>query len=356
MSHRNSKSNLEFIIDHILWFFVAILGYARTLFRAVSPLSVHQSSILFCFLVGLCAVFGYFVTRTRHRNTANLLITLMIPCELYAIITYGKYCRPLLLAVCVMTLLVCCAFCIWIFSRPISSPARIGKIRLSRMKRCFIGCRALFALFLFFILPFGIITQLNDGMNQPPPIPSTAPVQSKQKMIQDHIDILCQLQVIQWPSLSESEKLEILQTVADIERADLGVGPQLIVETGTLQGDIVGNYNRKTHHITVDTDFFKTATPQKALEILTHECYHAYQSQLAELYTRLHEYYRNLKMIRQLNTYAEEFESYTSAHSTRKEFEQYYNQTVEVDARSYSEQAVEEYFSTLEKLGYPLYP
>ena len=179
--------------------------------------------------------------------------------------------------------------------------------------------------------------------------PSTGQTLLEQDTIKNNVDILDQLWPNQWEKLSLSEKASVLQVVANIERTYLGLPHELRVKTDILDDDTLGSYNRISHQITVDAAYLEDESPEEILGTIAHECYHAYQHMLVDLYIDSDERYKELQIFYDVRKYAEEFSSYEDGGIDNENFHKYYIQSVEIDARNYAVDAVDDYYAKLEE-------
>ncbi len=106
---------------------------------------------------------------------------------------------------------------------------------------------------------------------------------------------------------------------------------------------VLGTYDSNQHVITININSLKNSSPQKAVEIIAHECYHAYQRCLTHLLADTNEQYKNLLLFTDIRQYVMEYSDYHDGGETHEEYEEYYSQSVEEDAREYAESAVERY-------------
>ena len=80
-----------------------------------------------------------------------------------------------------------------------------------------------------------------------------------------------------------TDRIDVLQTVADIEAAYWGLPHKLTVITSRTAEHILGHYIDQTHTITIDTNHLQQGNSSDILETLTHEAYHAYEYRLADV-------------------------------------------------------------------------
>lgn len=162
-----------------------------------------------------------------------------------------------------------------------------------------------------------------------------------EQTVADNMDTILLLQEDEWEKLSAQERLNVLQTVANIEQRYLGLPNELNVGVANLDADILGYYTDETHEIIVSADSLLYDSPWEVLDTICHEAYHSYQYRLVEALDGADENSKNLRIFRKAYTYADEFTSYKDGST---DFCGYYTQDCENDARDYAEDAVSDYY------------
>lgn len=170
-----------------------------------------------------------------------------------------------------------------------------------------------------------------------------------QNTIEYHIDTVSKLEMDynDWLNMDSETKLEVLQTVADIETDYLGIPFQLNVHLANLPGSVLGCYSDRAHIIRIDSECFHNGSPDKLLEVVCHECYHAYQYCLCDVYGSMDTKYRALVDFKRVQTYQNEFNDYTDGS---EDIDRYLAQKCEKDAYEYAENAVEDYHLRIRQL------
>lgn len=161
-----------------------------------------------------------------------------------------------------------------------------------------------------------------------------------EQSLSNNMETIARLREDAWGSLTVQERLDVLQTVANIEQRYLGLPNELNIGAANLDDGILGYYADQTHEIVLDMDSLLHGTSEEMLDTVCHEAYHSYQYRMADAFNEADESSKNLKMFRKANSYAREFENYVNGE---KDFCGYYDQDCESDARDYAEDAVEDY-------------
>ena len=105
-----------------------------------------------------------------------------------------------------------------------------------------------------------------------------------------------------------------------------------------LRKESLGRYNDSTKQIFINKSIFLDKSSEKLLDTVCHEVYHNYQHRLISVYMDMDEKNRNLKIFRN------EFCNYKNGSD---DFNGYYTQICENDARKYAEERVKEYYKQI---------
>lgn len=143
-------------------------------------------------------------------------------------------------------------------------------------------------------------------------------------------------------------KLTVLQTVANIEAAHLGIPHELNVGVDALRDRVKGTYNDSLRSILIDIDSLENDDAYKVLDTVLHEARHAYQYRLVSLYQMTAEDYKELLTFQEVQKYEAEFANYI--HGTSEgTFDDYENQSCERDSRAYGADRSQVYRSYIEE-------
>ena len=113
--------------------------------------------------------------------------------------------------------------------RRIKNKKKAGLIFLNRIRQVISQTQFIFAVGLTCAMVIlGIGTLVGSSILQPTVIATTYK-ESDEQTIENNIDVVLQLQEDVWDDLSAQERLDILQTIANIERRYLGIPHELNV-------------------------------------------------------------------------------------------------------------------------------
>lgn len=155
--------------------------------------------------------------------------------------------------------------------------------------------------------------------------------------IENSADKLEVFQEYNWSAATEIEKIQGLQTVADIETTNLGLPDSLIVDVQSLKKTALACYHHKTHTIYFNSTYFNDTANLTALNAVLHECYHAQQYSMIDTYDTLTEEQKKLSAFKYLEQYKTELANYEDGE---EDYSLYRNQQIESDAFAYAKQAM----------------
>lgn len=346
---RNHMGPLEYLMELAFCGLMGMLWYRSILFRPVLGWSSQHSRLLLWALLGLGMVVGVAVTFRRRRNWLSLLVIVLLPFEGYAILTYGRYFAALCTAALCTGGVLWSLYSLWVLSSPVRAPDRRKTIYRRRIQACLRGGCAVLALCATVVLAAGFHNAMEGGvLIRPTQRAQDGSGAVEEDTIANHMETLCLLEEERWTGLSELERLDVLQVVANIERRYLGIPHEVPVGAGTLDEGTLGQYNPVTYQIVLSLDHLAEDDVEEVLDTVLHECYHAYQRAVVELYGESAGCYRDLMLFRAAQIYAQELGDYQNAGEDGENFSGYYTQRFERDARIYAEESVADYYNRID--------
>lgn len=150
-----------------------------------------------------------------------------------------------------------------------------------------------------------------------------------------------------WERLSEQEKVDALQVVADIETHHLRIEPVTVV-AWELDGSTFGAYNSAGRIVKFGLEQHRGYRPAEWINTVLHECRHAYQKDCVDALdwddpeTAGKFYYGDFRQ------WKEELEQIVPSGR-----DGYYQQAVERDARNYADSGVQDYEQYIQFVGLP---
>lgn len=341
--NNNTISKGMFIFESIIAEIIAIFMYRVILLRCVGNLDYYESIDAFFVLTVVFTLFGIAVTYGKHRNAISIFINTVTPLGLFTVASYYRTAPVLIWSFVALAIVLSLAYVIPTFAKKIKNEARRKTIISSRIRRSFVFTRFVTAFCLFvpvLVLAFGIVFRFKLVS------PSTEPVENPVKMrneIEDNSEVIKYTEEKAWKKLSTKEKLNVLQSVADIEAAHLGVPHGLKVITSVLTAGTAASYDDENHKIAIDADYLENRPVSDVVKSVCHEARHAYQYCVCEMYNSLTDEQKELLIFRDVEALVYNFSDYKSGIVN---FDEYVSQKCEVDAREYAESRCEFYSTT----------
>ena len=345
MRNTNTMRLQKYITDHLFWLITAMIWYRSVLFTAVPGMTVKQSKIILWVLVSTLVAFGCIITTKKRRNDLSLFTNILLPYELYAVVTYRTYLPKLVWSSVLLASMLSLAFIVLGMLPMTGSEPRNAEGWKHQVIHSLLGVRTIAAVcILILIVPVGISNIFGLGlMTTKTPLVSAAS-EAEEWTVKNNIDTVCLPREEEWKKLNSQQKLDVLGVVLNIEIRYLGLNHEVYLKSSVLNGETAAHYSHKDHEIVIDLGQLETASAADVLDSLCHECYHAYQYQMIALYEDTPEKYRNMLLFQYVGSYIEEMSDYNDGSSDLMD---YYYQTIEIQARQYAELAVADYYGRI---------
>lgn len=344
--NNNTTSFGEYIWDNLFYAVIGFIWYKNLLLRCLNDMSYGQSRIVLLSMIIVIGTFGIIVNIGRNRNGSSTFANIAFPFGTYTALAYVSVNRLLFLVVSICAGVISALFAGMIMCRRSKNKKKAGPIFLNCIRQVISQTQFIFAVGLTCAMVIlGIGTLVGSSILQPTVIATTYK-ESDEQTIENNIDVVLQLQEDVWDDLSAQERLDILQTIANIERRYLGIPHELNVSVANIGEYLLGCYDDKKHTITISLDSLMNDPADKVLNTVCHEAYHGYQHCIVSVLESTSEEAKNLRLFRDARNYAEEFSDYKSGGQG---FYDYYYQECEMDAREYAEDAVFDYYKRIEE-------
>ena len=335
---RNTMSGKEYIKLNVFWLIISMIWYKNLLFKNLHNYSYFDSHMMLWTSMIIFSIIALILTYGKSQNGFSIASNLLIPLEIYTAIAYYSFFPVLITVVTVVSSIIILLYSVPFFTSHINSKKNRYKIIRNRMKTWFCGSKIILACSLFaLLLPLAAKSMFNV-----PLLSSNIKASNNADQIvysmENNIDELKKLRNDIWEKLSVRERLDILQIVANIEQERLGISAELDVSSKNLSEYTLGQYDYFTDKIYIDLETIKNSSSEEIMNTICHEAYHVYQFKMADVYEKLDEKDRNLKLFEDAKNYAANRINY---HRSGKE---YLDQPLEVDARDYAIAETAEYF------------
>lgn len=341
----NTTSVRGYLWDNLFYIVMGFVLHKNILMKCPNGMSYDQSRTILIVMIVVMSAIDIMINIRKNRNGMSVFANVVLPFGLYTALAYISVNRYLFVTVFILAGLATAFFAMVTMRRRIRSK-KTWLVIAKRIKLIIVQMQHLFAIGLFAtMLLLGVGAFFGSSLMQPEVIATTY-TEAEEQTINNNIESVLMLQEELWVDLSVPERLNILQTVANIERRYLGIPHELNVGVANLGEYTLGYYDDRKHQVIVSLDSLMNDPADEVLNTVCHESYHAYQHCIVSVLENADEELKNLRLFRDARNYAEEFCDYKSDDNG---FYDYYYQECEMDAREYAEEAVLDYYKRIEE-------
>ncbi len=345
---RDSGNNFRTTALHTavtaFWYAWAMYIYYTMCFYPVSGTTYRISVMIMLFAFSVMATVDAFVILPMNLEGIHIFflrgVCMTDAAGIYTMLAYRVYMPGHVKASAVIFIVLSLPYLILvihtIYSLRRNRTKELGvNFRVVSCKKILIVILVLAALAsLFTLVPVAYKTITGQPMYLPDVKAASA---SEQYRLSDYTEKIAAAGTDDWRTLSTKEKLDVLQTVANLERTSLGINHELNVGSEYMENAerTVANYSVVRHEIVINQKFLESeADGYKMIGTVCHEAYHAYSYQLIELYEKVSDDDRRLMCFRKTEQYIKEFSEYKDAYSYG--YDAYAAQRVESDANEHA--------------------
>lgn len=344
MKDKSTMSLGTYLFDCIFYMVVSMIWYKNLLFRCLPDKTCTESKTTLWVMIGLSILICAFTLNHRMRTGWTVATALVVPFGLYTVLTYIKTVGNWMLIVLAFAGVLAIIYAVFLMTRKIKNDRNRDKVIKHRLHLCYVASQSFVAIALLVVMvTIGVQGVFGDNILNSS-ISATADNQNAHQTISNNIDTILLLQEEEWVNLTTQEKLDTLQTVANIEAHYLGLPHELNVGAANLGEYTLACYNDRTHTISIDLNHLENDSVYDVLDSCCHEAYHGYQHRLVDAHNAADEESKGLRIYRSAVQYGQEFNDYVSGNY---DFCSYYYQDCEIDARDYAEEAVYDYYNRM---------
>lgn len=333
-------SVFRYAASNFYWGILMWAGYKSLLFRRLPGHDV-RFSVIVCVLTVLGGVLLGSLLNSR-RGLGAVMANLVLGYGIYTAVTYYQVLPRLVggAGLLIGGLLLLYALILAV------NYLRSGHVNARTFRRYALAFRRVSFAFLTFgcCVMLGVIgagTTFSFGVTKSAVKPESIPAEA----MSSHMPMLMQLCEGTWQKLDVNEKLDVLQTVVNIEAGRLGLPAQpKLFAVNTDDEGLLGYYQESSGIIGINVDSLIANSSWVNLRTAAHEVYHAYQHRMVELYSASPDHLRQLSVFEHIPEYCYEFDHYTDADD---DYEKYHSQKCETDARAYADEAVVRYYEAI---------
>ena len=149
-----------------------------------------------------------------------------------------------------------------------------------------------------------------------------------------------------WNSSSEEERTTAITALTECELHRLGVMYHYEIEyVEDLKDEVYGHFDHLERRIRINKNRLLDSSAREMAETALHEARHAYQYSLCTLYSALPPREKSLFLPLHVDEWLTNFENYVD-----DDYEEYYAQSIERDAREYSDYRIFEYYDAIKAI------
>lgn len=346
MTTKNMDGFKEYLSECLFYLIIAMIWYRNLLFRCLPEMTYTESKITLWLMTTFSVLICTLLLNRYKWTSWTIAKSLIVPFGIYTIFAYAKIVSWWMPRVLICACALAAVLSVFVLTRKIKSRKNASGIIKHRVRHCCIKSQGILAVaFMVIMFVIGFRGIFGDNILNAS-TPATSYNQSSAQTISNNIDTILLLQEDEWNTLSVQEKLNTLQTVANIEAHYLGLPNELHVGADNLGEGTLACYNDNTYTISIDVEHLENASVYDVLDSCCHEAYHSYQHRLVEAYNMSADSLRDLRIYNSAGQYAQEFRNYDNG---TLDFTSYFFQHCEMDAREYAEGAVLDYYSRIDE-------
>lgn len=335
----NTMSKVGYVCENIIWCIITIRIYKIYCFTNFLEFDDETSKWILYIMASVFVLIGLAVTLNHRRNTVNTAINIALPLSIYTIIAYFRYIGVF---VAVLLALAFVASVLYVVMTQEYSKSKAGKEnkKFNKNRFSFLGARAISTACCSLIVFYLFGTSVTGFQLFRPNIGAEQESTSFSDYFEKNMETIALLEESRWEGLTTKEQLDVLQIVCNVEKARWGISHPIYIKSRAFKSDLLACYNNADHTVLINTSHLKDNSSMDILISILHECRHAYQHSLVDLYNSANGEQKNLAIFDVVKTYKAEFSDYKDGDYNYLE---YYCQSVEEDSRNYSEHAANEY-------------
>ena len=303
------------------------INWVRSIFPNATK-SVAETIIHITEALGTVIIFA---VRKERRGLADLCLNAFIPLNLLTLLSLAvTYSAVRIAGICIIAVfLLYCSFpVIYAFLTKCSKKVRT-KIKKRALGKIYTFVLASALICMFTVCIFEIDAPTPKMLNGATSI-------SKEEITENYNNALKNIHIDAWNNLSSSELIYTLQSICDYEcTVTLGCPTAKVIAD---YPDALGQYSRNDNTIQINVDHMLGDTPRSVVISILHETRHAYQysvvDALNDVEDSLDEQDMQLPFFKYAQEMRENLNNYTTA---KKDIDEYFEQAVEIDSRTWAE-------------------
>lgn len=318
---------IYFVLFHILLAFNFWQLYYATLFQPLRNHGTIESVLLLGGCVLLTSVVGILYQIKDGRNYFNAVVNVGCGFAIYHGMTYIPFQHDITFIVLPVFLMI--STVVSIFDLPNFHPRHKPRFLLKTFGEAY---RTAALAFVAILVTTVVSTHFKTETPASTAYAQEVPIQTEQ---------IALLRNDNWSTLDTVSKVQVLQTIADMEQSKLGIPFRMTVIVEDLPGNELGCYKDDTKTISIDEKHLALSSQWRVVITVCHESYHCYQHRLVQVYHQADATLKELPCFGKAKQYEYELCNYVNGDD---DMDTYSEQALEIDAREYAEKAAYEYY------------
>lgn len=348
MRDNSTMTNIEFLLNIVWKYIIGFVWYKNLLFRVLPHHDVYESLQIFFKMMLISAVF-FMTALRRWKNGWTSMASFVLPFGIYTMMTYATTSALFIQIVVGVSVLASLIYSVLLLAKKINYTGKKVRRRVyqNRISRCIYSISCIMAAAML-ILIVGIGWKGYFGtalVSSSVEAEGTIHDTKNEDIIEANMDTVLKLRPMIWESLSTYDRIDVLQTVCNIEAHYLGLSDPITVQGDNLSTYTLGSYADDLRLIRVNLDHIENDSAEEVLSTLLHEIYHSYEHRLADVYDNVLPEYRDLRLFQDAFYYSYEVDAYINP---REDYYGYMSQHLEMDSEKYAEFGVQEYYTRIE--------
>lgn len=348
----------ENIKEHLFWSLFAMLAYRYLMFIPIEGMSVFISKILFYSLASVLGIVFTWIRSKTGLGPCDGINDSIIPVAIYSLLAFSKIYKWLWI-IQVLALIVIVTFIITYVKKNSSFYIYESEDEILATKRfirrvivkgvasvlflcSIVSVIILSPIMLCFVANVGVFSSSLKHNNAR---------DCRSYLLENFDDFSMTRSSEEWKNVSLTERVDITQKIVNYILADrLGVPFDVSVAVaGECYNDmhLLGSYADNNKEIVISYYVISSDNPEELLNVVFHECFHAYEYALCEAYENVPDEYRNLVVFENCDEYVYEFTHYQSGRFG-KDFNAYESQRIENDADNFASRMILEWYSMID--------
>lgn len=347
MKDRSTMTTGEYLFS-ILWGYAIGFTFYKSLMFRLLPNRDIQESFNVLLAMTIASVVGCGIVFRRWKTEWLSAASITLPFGLYTVLAYATTYKPLIRVAVFTAFGLSLAHALLLLSAPVKRVDK--KIRRNvyrkRLYRCAYATVCILAVVLCSLMgSMGVHAYFNASLiSSSVKAEAAADDNDTSQILSSNMETILKLQPEVWATQSTKERLDVLQTVCNIEAAYLGLSTPVTVGGDNLVPPTLGVYSDGTRLIQISLNHIEEDSVEEVLKTLLHEVHHCYEYRLAEAYNAASPDIKRLRIFKDASHYANEIKNYIAP---KDDYYGYVSQSLEMDSKTYAEFGVQKYYDQI---------